>query len=98
MKCSGLLSSCQTRTGPKGLEGLSVRQWTCSVCGTAHDRDTKAAKNILERGLLESEKEFSMAAEVQTWGFAKTNVAAVNEGSQESGARHDPLLVFNCVN
>ena len=33
------------------LKDLSIRKWQCSVCGAYHDRDTNAAKNILQEGL-----------------------------------------------
>lgn len=36
---------------PKGIAGLSIRQWICDDCGTAHERDVNAAKNIAARGL-----------------------------------------------
>ncbi|CAB5514298.1 IS200/IS605 family transposase ISPa83 [Achromobacter anxifer] len=42
---------CDERTGPRGLSGLGMRGWTCSACGTIHDRDVNAAKTILARGL-----------------------------------------------
>ena len=82
-------SCCHARTGPKGLEGLGVRQWACSGCGALHDRDTNAAQNIRARGLLALEKEFSTAGE------ARAVEAAVNEvagASAATGAGHGPLV------
>lgn len=37
--------------GPKGREGLGIRDWTGPQCGAYHDGDVTAAKNILARGL-----------------------------------------------
>ncbi|WP_433525277.1 RNA-guided endonuclease InsQ/TnpB family protein [Nocardia pseudovaccinii] len=45
-----LCSSCGALTGRKPLH---VREWTCT-CGTTHDRDVNAAKNILAAGRADS--------------------------------------------
>lgn len=37
---------CKERTGPKGLQDLSIREWTCVNCKKEHDRDVNAAMNI----------------------------------------------------
>ncbi|MET9968097.1 RNA-guided endonuclease TnpB family protein [Streptomyces sp. NPDC006356] len=44
-------SACGHRDGP---EPLSVREWICPACGTVHDRDVNAARNIKAAGLAVS--------------------------------------------
>lgn len=48
---SQICSDCGRRDGPKPL---NVRTWTCPGCGTVHDRDVNAAKNVLAAGRAES--------------------------------------------
>ncbi len=45
--CCGSLSS---ESRPRGIASLGVREWSCDDCGTLHDRDVNAAKNILRAG------------------------------------------------
>ncbi|WP_405483694.1 RNA-guided endonuclease InsQ/TnpB family protein [Streptomyces sp. NBC_00009] len=40
---SQVCSTCGHHDGPKPLH---VREWTCPACGTVHDRDVNAAKNV----------------------------------------------------
>ena len=46
-----ICSACGCLSGPAGLAGLKVRTWTCTECGTHHDRDINAAINTLMAGV-----------------------------------------------
>jgi putative transposase len=48
---SQVCSACGVKDGPKPL---SVREWTCKECGTTHDRDVNAARNIAALGRREA--------------------------------------------
>lgn len=46
---SQVCSACGVKYGPKPLK---VREWMCAGCGTVHDRDVSAARNVLTLGKL----------------------------------------------
>ena len=69
-------SCCHERSGPKGLEGLGIRQWTCVQCQTVHDRDQNAAINIRQRGLEKLQESFAIAGE------ARADESAMNKDSR----------------
>ena len=48
---SQVCSACGVKDGPKPLH---VREWTCVACGTVHDRDVNAARNIAALGHREA--------------------------------------------
>ena len=45
---SQLCSSCNFQN--KDIKNLSIRKWTCPCCGTQHDRDENAVKNLINYG------------------------------------------------
>ena len=45
---------CSACGHTQGSMSLSIRTWTCPHCGTQHDRDVNAARNILAAGLAVS--------------------------------------------
>jgi putative transposase len=49
---SQVCSACGVKDGPKPLY---VREWTCGACGTVHDRDVNAARNIVALGRRETQ-------------------------------------------
>ena len=49
---SQVCSACGVKDGPKPLH---VRAWMCGACGTVHDRDVNAARNILAAGRADNE-------------------------------------------
>jgi putative transposase len=49
---SQVCSACGHWDGPKPLQ---IREWHCQACGTVHDRDVNAAKNIAALGRREAQ-------------------------------------------
>ena len=46
---SQLCSKCGYKNS--NMKNLGIRNWICPECGSIHDRDVNAAKNILNKGI-----------------------------------------------
>ncbi|MFG2944703.1 RNA-guided endonuclease InsQ/TnpB family protein [Streptomyces adustus] len=75
-------STCATVGGPKPL---NIRQWTCTACGTLHDRDHNAALNVQQAAGLAAtvcgapvrpEPVLAQREETGSHGFSTANRAA----------------------
>jgi len=77
---SQVCSACGVKDGPKPL---GVRQWACTACGTVHDRDVNAARNILALGRRER---------LNACGTGVRPPLEVAAGAEAgtAGARHEP--------
>ena len=74
-------SACGALSGPRGVNGLTVRFWICCDCGESHDRDVNAARNIL----IGSRCRTSMSGnELSYWLIPPSNAYRVREAVTET--------------
>lgn len=77
---------------------LDVREWTCSNCGTTHDRDINAAKNILAKGVEKLSVPISAVVAEHTCGGAHKRgrrKCLSCGGSNEAGIMEQVHLVYS---
>ncbi|MFD7450829.1 RNA-guided endonuclease InsQ/TnpB family protein [Kitasatospora sp. NPDC059827] len=74
---SQVCSACGVKDGPKPL---SIREWMCSACGSVHDRDVNAARNILAAGRADRLN--------ASWSAGETGPVPAQRG--EAGTHRDP--------
>jgi IS605 OrfB family transposase len=73
-------STCGALSGPRGVNGLTVRAWICWDCGESHERDVNATRNVL----LESRCRTSVRGnELSSWLIPPSNAYRVRETGTE---------------
>jgi IS605 OrfB family transposase len=80
---SQVCSACGVGDGPKPL---SVREWKCQACGTVHDRDVNAARNIKRLGQVAAGRAETVNACGGSVRPPATVAAAVETGSLSGAA------------
>jgi len=74
-------STCGALSGPRAVNGLTVRFWICRDCGESHERDVNAARNIL----IGSRCRTSVRGnELSSWLIPPSNAYRVREAGIES--------------
>ncbi|WP_199042146.1 RNA-guided endonuclease InsQ/TnpB family protein [Glycomyces salinus] len=87
-----LCSACSSLTGPKGLEGLKVREWACG-CGAVHDRDGNAELNIRREGRRLARDHTVAAGQAETVNACGQDVrpgVPGGSGSPRKGQKQEP--------
>jgi putative transposase len=74
-------SACGALSGPRGVNGLTVRAWICRDCGESHDRDVNAARNILLGSRCRTS---ARGNEPSSWLIPPSNGYRVREAGIES--------------
>ncbi|GAA2141547.1 transposase [Glycomyces algeriensis] len=84
-----LCSSCGAMTGPKGVAGLNIRNWTCASpnCGVTHDRDENAESNLRAYGREVLAAGRKGQAPVRPGGESKRLQSAGQTGSSQLGTK-----------
>ncbi|WP_328993994.1 transposase [Kribbella sp. NBC_01245] len=93
---SQVCSTCGIKDGPKPL---SAREWICRECGTVHDRDINAAKNILAAGRADRPNASQSAGKTRTKVPAQRVEAGTHPGTHtraEGIQVHYGLEDVNC--
>lgn len=81
-----ICSNCGAKTGPKGYDGLKVREWTCPNCGARHDRDGNAATNLAAYPTRGSSG--SVCRSISPSAESHTNESSFGQiGGEEAGIR-----------
>lgn len=86
--CGGLPPS-----RPRGIAGLGIREWECSLCGAIHDRDVNSAKNHLILGLSARLNKSSVDRKIHRQPPVEESRAAHGRQPDEHGVLLCPSLV-----